>query len=209
MARSKIYTYTKDELQYLFDTSASISEVLKKINIKGGSSFNTIKRIITEYSISLDKMEENKMELIKNASKNNKAKPIDEYLKKDGIKINGAKLREKLIKSELKERKCELCGLSEWLNAPIKLELHHKDGDHYNNELDNLELLCPNCHATTDNYGVYNSEKYKKTKEKHYCNNCKKELGPKNKTGLCHDCYVKFRPQNTKVNQKRFVQHAK
>jgi hypothetical protein len=32
------------------------------------------------------------------------------------------------------------------------LELHHKDGDRTNNILSNIELLCPNCHALTDNY---------------------------------------------------------
>ena len=52
----------------------------------------------------------------------------------------------------LRGHKCECCGLSEWNNKPIPLQLHHKDGDHYNNELDNLELLCPNCHAQTDSY---------------------------------------------------------
>ena len=30
--------------------------------------------------------------------------------------------------------------------------MHHKDGNHQNNELSNLEFLCPNCHATTDSY---------------------------------------------------------
>ena len=42
--------------------------------------------------------------------------------------------------------------LSEWMGKPIPLELHHKDGNHYNNDLSNLEILCPNCHAQTDNY---------------------------------------------------------
>lgn len=37
-------------------------------------------------------------------------------------------------------------------DGTIPLELHHKDGNHYNNDLANLEILCPNCHAQTDNY---------------------------------------------------------
>lgn len=51
----------------------------------------------------------------------------------------------------IKEHKCERCGCSEWIGQPIPLELHHKDGDHYNNSLDNLEILCPNCHALEPN----------------------------------------------------------
>ena len=54
---------------------------------------------------------------------------------------------------------CECCGLSEWLNQPITLEVHHKDGDRLNNVLENLELLCPNCHSYTENWRGKNIDK--------------------------------------------------
>lgn len=59
-----------------------------------------------------------------------------------------------LKKHLIKERghKCEICGNEEWLGKPITLEIHHIDGDRTNNTLDNLQLLCPNCHSTTDNW---------------------------------------------------------
>lgn len=69
------------------------------------------------------------------------------YYIETGAPIASAKLKEKLIIDGIKEPKCERCGLKNWLNGLIPLELHHKDGDHYNNDLDNLEILCPNCHA--------------------------------------------------------------
>ncbi len=47
---------------------------------------------------------------------------------------------------------CEGCDLSEWLGFPITLELHHVDGDRTHNEAINLQLLCPNCHSTTENW---------------------------------------------------------
>lgn len=47
---------------------------------------------------------------------------------------------------------CNKCHLSEWLGKPISLELEHKDGNHQNNDRNNIELLCPNCHAQTDTY---------------------------------------------------------
>lgn len=47
---------------------------------------------------------------------------------------------------------CERCGEEQWLEQPIPLEVHHEDGDSLNNEMENLKLLCPNCHALTDNY---------------------------------------------------------
>ena len=60
-------------------------------------------------------------------------------------------IKEKLIRDGIKLHQCEKCGLTEWNGKPIPLELHHKDGDHYNNEMSNLEILCPNCHAQEPN----------------------------------------------------------
>lgn len=65
--------------------------------------------------------------------------------------ITSHNLKLKLLKEGIKENKCERCGLTEWLGHPIPLELHHKDGNHYNNKLDNLEILCPNCHSLEPN----------------------------------------------------------
>jgi len=47
---------------------------------------------------------------------------------------------------------CQSCGISEWKGNEIVLELHHKDGNGENDDLENLTLLCPNCHSQTDNY---------------------------------------------------------
>ena len=69
-------------------------------------------------------------------------------------------LKQKLIKDGIKEEKCELCGLSVWLNTRLPLELHHKDGNHYNNNLENLQILCPNCHAIQPGNSGSNIGKY-------------------------------------------------
>lgn len=60
--------------------------------------------------------------------------------------------------SSLRGWKCENCQLTEWQNKKIPLQVHHIDGDHLNNELTNLQLLCPNCHALTDNYAGRNKK---------------------------------------------------
>lgn len=73
--------------------------------------------------------------------------------------IQSNKVRLKLLKEGYKEYKCENCGLSEWLGELIPLELHHIDGDHHNNKIENYMLLCPNCHALTDSYRGKNSKK--------------------------------------------------
>lgn len=63
--------------------------------------------------------------------------------------------RKKLLLIE-RGHKCESCGLETWLEKPIKLELHHVDGNSDNNDRSNLQLLCPNCYALTPTYRAAN-----------------------------------------------------
>jgi hypothetical protein len=62
----------------------------------------------------------------------------------------------RLISAGVKAEACEECELAEWRGMPIPLELHHVNGDRHDNRLKNLQLLCPNCHALTENFGVRN-----------------------------------------------------
>jgi hypothetical protein len=82
-----------------------------------------------------------------------------EYLSSDGC-ISAHKLRIKLIEDGIKDHRCEICSLTEWNGEKIPLELHHVDGDRYNNLLGNLQILCPNCHSQTDNNSGKNKGKY-------------------------------------------------
>ncbi len=78
--------------------------------------------------------------------------PIDELLVA-GRPRSRAHLKRRLIKAGLKENRCEECGITEWRDRPLSMELHHVNGDGEDNRLENLRLLCGNCHAQTDNWG--------------------------------------------------------
>jgi hypothetical protein len=78
-------------------------------------------------------------------------KSAHEYLKKGSL-ISSHKLKLRLLRDKLKEHCCERCGRSRWLGEPIPIELHHVNGNRFDNRLKNLQLLCPNCHALTDNH---------------------------------------------------------
>jgi hypothetical protein len=78
-------------------------------------------------------------------------RPLQQLLTRDSD-VPTSKLRLRLIEEEVLEARCSSCELEEWLGGPIPLQLDHIDGDRRNNELKNLRLLCPNCHALTDTY---------------------------------------------------------
>lgn len=63
-----------------------------------------------------------------------------------------SRLRKKLIRDGIKEEKCEDCEITEWQGQKLVFELHHVDGNHWNNDLSNLKILCPNCHSLIPNH---------------------------------------------------------
>lgn len=83
--------------------------------------------------------------------------PYEQYIKYGKVQSN--KLRKKLLRDGLKEARCECCGNTTWNGLPIPLEVHHINGDKDNNELYNLQILCPNCHALTPTYRGKNIKK--------------------------------------------------
>ena len=69
---------------------------------------------------------------------------------KNGIITEPRALKEYLLHAN--GHMCEVCKYTEWNDRPISLEMHHIDGNCKNNDFSNLILICPNCHAQTNNY---------------------------------------------------------
>jgi hypothetical protein len=72
---------------------------------------------------------------------------------------NSSRLRKRLIKEGYKKNQCEECGIKEWNGNEITCELHHIDGNSENNRLENLSIVCPNCHSQTPNHSIRKSLK--------------------------------------------------
>jgi biotin operon repressor len=81
--------------------------------------------------------------------------PLDELLV-NGTRRGRWNLKNRLLAAGLKTERCEICGVTEWLGEPLSMALHHVNGDGRDNRLENLQLLCPNCHSQTENFSGRN-----------------------------------------------------
>lgn len=79
---------------------------------------------------------------------------------------NTSRLPQRLVKLGLKEYRCEKCGVSDHCGEPLTLELDHINGDNRDHQLDNLRLLCPNCHSQTPTYRNKNTAYQKRRKQR-------------------------------------------
>lgn len=79
------------------------------------------------------------------------AQPLAQLLVK-GRKVSSSRLAKRLVAAGLLEYKCGECELSTWRGKHLTLELDHINGDYEDNRLENLRLLCPNCHSQTDTW---------------------------------------------------------
>ena len=146
----KIRRYTDKELEEAVKNSHSIRTVLQQIGLApSGGNYEAIQKRIRE--LNLDTSHFLGQAILKGKTHTYGTRPLEEVLVHKKLE-NTWRLKNRLLRSGIKKHQCECCGNTEWLSQPIMLELHHKDGDRTNNVLSNIELLCPNCHALTDNY---------------------------------------------------------
>jgi len=149
--------YTEEEFKLTLKESYSIRELIIKLGLKpAGGNYDVAKRRIRDLNLDTSHFTQKKPK----GRYNNARIPTEDLLIKDsksGITTHKLKLR--LIEEGYFERKCYECGLKEWNGHPIPIELEHKNGDRYDNRLDNLSILCPNCHALTETYRGKNKRK--------------------------------------------------
>jgi hypothetical protein len=126
----------KDEIIKMVKNNESKSNICKMLKCKPITLEYYLKKMDITYKGNRG---------LKGKKTDNKRKTALDYLKKEVIKI--PILRKKLIEDGIKKHKCEVCSLNEWMGQKIPLELHHMDKDRFNNQLENLQILCPNCHA--------------------------------------------------------------
>lgn len=138
------------EFKKIVENAQSKADICRALGLQPkGANYSKVNRLLEEYGIVWDKefTPWNKGK----AYRHKQYHDIEEVLIENSPYKSTYKLKLRLIKEGLKEPKCEICGYSE------SVELHHINGNPTDNRLENLQMLCPNCHAKTDNYRSKNS----------------------------------------------------
>ncbi|MEU6528543.1 HNH endonuclease [Streptomyces sp. NPDC046928] len=147
--------WTRDILQEAVTASTNMSQVLRHLGLDVVGGHHThISRRIRGYGI--DTSHFTSVVRTERQRDNRRRRTADEILTvltaERAGRVPGSRLKRAMREKGGAER-CALCGVEGvWLGEPLPLEVDHIDGDWRNNRLENLRLLCPNCHSTTDRY---------------------------------------------------------
>lgn len=175
----KVYSeYTKEELTETIKCCKNYIDVIRTLKIN--KYYHTyLKKFVQENNIDITHFKK---------QYTNKSRRIEEIMVKDAAAYSSKSVKNYLIKNKLVNNECSICKiLPIWNDKPLTLQLDHINGDHHDNRVENLRLICPNCHSQTDTFTGRNT----RTKKQNKCSGCSKELKTDNVTGKCAECIGK------------------
>ncbi|KKR00224.1 MAG: hypothetical protein UT24_C0015G0032 [Candidatus Woesebacteria bacterium GW2011_GWB1_39_12] len=212
--KNKVWSIGKEEFAKLVAEAYCIADIIFEIGFDNYSTshYKRVRERITEEHLTSD-------HLIRGGLAKNriilpgicKKIPIEEILVENSS-YNRTNLKKRLIKNGMLKEKCAKCGMNnEWQSEKLVLQIDHINGIWNDNRIDNLRLLCPNCHSQTKTFtsknrgrgtkkitdrkyiftGQQNSIIKPNNIRKKYCHNCGKEIVAA-KTGMCAECYHVF-----------------
>lgn len=146
-------SWTEEQLIQAVESSTSFAEVIEKLGLKVRSgNYATVRKYIMALELPFDHL---------NGSTKKKAhscptKRPDEDIFVENSTYSTSRLFERLIPLGIVQ-KCSVCGLLPiWQDKPLKLQVDHINGISTDHRLENLRLICPNCHSQTSTYSGRN-----------------------------------------------------
>lgn len=198
---SPVWLKSKNEIQNLLNECSSFVEVLNKLGLDPHSgNHRTLNLRIKEDSLVIDELVRKRKE---------KTKTIKDKIPLSEIMVENSTygsnhLKARLLKEGIFEYVCKKCGNNgNWMGSKLILQLEHKNGNSKDHRLDNLCLLCPNCHSQTQTYAGKNSS----MKKIRICIECK---GPtKGKGQKCVKCASQKQPQKFFITKEELEELVK
>ncbi|MFD9908992.1 HNH endonuclease [Streptomyces sp. NPDC059063] len=144
--------WTREVLEPAVAASKSVNDVLRYLEIGIVGGYHThISRRIKAYGIDTSHFSKQaRSEMVPDIRR--RRTPAEILIVDSTRRVPNTRLKRAMTELGVVER-CALCGIGpEWLGEPLPLEVDHIDGDWSDNRIENLRMLCPNCHSTTDTY---------------------------------------------------------
>lgn len=172
-------------LSSIVDGAKSKKEILVRSGLRAaGGNFSTLEKAARHYGIELPVWEPPSGGCLTRV-------PIESYLVENST-VSRDRLKRRLLEEGILENLCDECGLGdEWNGKPLTLQLDHINGVYNDNRLENLRIICPNCHTQTETFAG--------KKQPSSCMDCCKIVRGKSKR--CMDCHKTWMSDNLAGNR--------
>jgi hypothetical protein len=146
------YKFTEEQIKNAVQQSLSIANVCRVLGIRPcGGNYKTLHHKIKTWNIDTSHFTGQGWNIGLKFNPNPK-QPLSEILIENSSYVTGTKLKKRLINEGVKKNICEICNLNSWMGKPLILELNHINGNNLDHRLENLQILCPNCHSQTSTH---------------------------------------------------------
>lgn len=137
-----------DELEKHVVELAKKSPSMRHAAASSGMNFQTFRKYAKKFNVWVSNQPGKKLK----RKSPSFATSLQEILEGKHPNYGYGRLKDRLLKTGIKKNQCENCGITEWCGKPLVIQLDHKNGNRYDHRLENLRMLCPNCHSQTMTY---------------------------------------------------------